>query len=281
MRFVLSNMILLFFNVLLTLFGAYSSISTFNAIIPENYIKECRIVDGRLDTIKTIVIDPGHGGKDNGTSYGKYKEKNITLEIALKLKKSLESKMPDLNIVLTRSNDVFVPLYKRIDMANKLNADLFVSIHCNSYKRDGNINGIEVFTLGVTDSEDNLDIAMRENASVLLEQNHINNYDWYNPNSIEAHIFLAAFQNIYLEESIMIASNIAYKLKKLDGMKNRGVKQSGFVILKQATMPSVLIEAGFLSNSADRKKLTTTKGQESIAEAISNAIFAYFGSYTQ
>ena len=138
-----------------------------------------------------------------------------------------------------------------------------------------------MFTLGVTDSEDNLDIAMRENASVLLEQNHINNYDWYDPTSIEAHIFLAAFQNIYLEESVMIASKIGRKLKKLDGMKNRGVKQSGFVILKQATMPSVLIEAGFLSNSADRKKLTTTKGQEGIAEAIAKAISSYFGSYAQ
>ena len=281
MRFVLSNMIILFFNVLLTLFMAYSSSSTINGNIQKNYIKEGKIIDGWPAGTKTIVIDPGHGGKDNGTSYGKYKEKNITLKIALKLKKSLESKMPDLNIVLTRSDDIFVPLYKRIDIANKLNADLFVSIHCNSYKENGHINGVEVFTLGITDSEDNLDIAMRENASVLLEQNHNENYDWYDPTSIEAHIFLAAFQNIYLEESIMIASEIGHNLKELNGMKNRGVKQSGFVILKQATMPSVLIETGFLSNATDRRKLTSANGQKGIAEAISKAIFSYFGSYTQ
>jgi len=276
MRFVLSNMIILFFNVLLTQFGAFSPNCNSNAIRIQNNIFYKSFISDKYDVAKTIVIDPGHGGKDNGTSYGKYREKNITLQVAFKLKQQLEKMMPEMNVVLTRTDDVFIPLHQRIEIANKLNADLFISLHCNSYKKDSHINGIEVFTLGITESEDNLDIAFRENASVLLEKDHQSNYDWYNPNSIEAHIFLAAFQNIHMGESVMLANSIGNFLQDTNRMKNRGVKQSGFVILKEAAMPSVLVEMGFLSNSTDRKKLIVDSGQESIARAISKAIAAYF-----
>ena len=276
MRFVLSYAIILFFNVLLTQFGMFLPNCNTNAIIAQNNILPEKIISDKYNGIKTVVIDPGHGGKDNGTSYGKYREKNITLQIALKLKMQLQNEMPDLNVVLTRDEDVFIPLFKRIDIANKLNADLFISLHCNSYKEDNYINGVEVFTLGVTESEDNLDIALRENASVLLEKNHHRNYDWHDPNSIEAHIFLAAFQNIYMEESVVLANKIGKYLHEVSVMKNRGVKQSGFVILKEAAMPSVLVEMGFLSNATDRKKLTTNKGQINIAKAISKSVVNYF-----
>jgi len=276
MRFVLQYMIILFFNVLLTQFGALLPNPNINGIITQNDIFHKRIITDNYEGLKTIVIDPGHGGKDNGTSYGKYREKRITLQIAFELKRQLERMMPELNVVLTRTDDVFIPLHQRIDIANKLNADLFISLHCNSYKEDNHINGIEVFTLGVTESEDNLDVALRENASVLLEKDHQNNYDWYNPNSIEAHIFLAAFQNIHMGESVLLASKIGNYLQDINRMKDRGVKQSGFVILKEAAMPSVLVEMGFLSNASDRKKLTTKSGQKSIARAISKAVTVYF-----
>ncbi len=276
MRFVFSNMIILFFNVSLTLFGVYSPNCNINDTKSKNDIIFKEILKDYNTEGKTIVIDPGHGGKDKGTSFGKYNEKNITLEIALKLKKQLEIMLPELNIVLTRVNDTFIPLHRRVEIANTLGADLFISIHCNSFKEDKKINGIEVFTLGVTEAKDNLDVAFRENASVLLENDHQNNYDWYDPNSIEAHIFLATFQNIHMEESVLLASKLVGFLHRGSTMKNRGVKQSGFVILKQAVMPSILIETGFLSNPKDRKKLTTDKGQNGIANEISKAVVSYF-----
>jgi len=265
-----------FFNIFLTILilNTFTSLSNANILACDinsgDYFSQ-----GMADTSILVVIDPGHGGKDAGTYAGTLKEKDITLSIAKKLKSILESDPYNVEVVLTREGDNFVPLFKRIRMANRLKADIFISIHCNSYPANKNINGVEVYTLGPTDSEENLDIALRENASVLLEGDYENNYDWYDPNSIEAYIFLSAYQNLFMHQSMDIASKITKYVSAENGMRNRGVKQSGFVILKYATMPSVLIEAGFVSNSGDRKMLGNPSGQYAIAKGIAAALKEY------
>lgn len=246
--------------------------SIYNVNKNDNYISDEKLLKYNTFPFDVIVIDAGHGGKDNGTSYGKIKEKNITLEISRKIKNILKQINPQMQVVLTRDSDVFIPLHKRIEKAHEVNAKLFISIHCNSYINDSSVNGTEVYTLGTTDSDDNLEVAYRENASVLLENDYDDNYEWHDPSSIEAYIFLATVQNVYIDSSIKIAKKIGENINKLAKLKNRGIKQSGFVILKQTAMPSILIETGFLSNKRDRQRLISEKGQSKIAESIAYAI---------
>jgi len=274
--FSLPKINILLFNVLLTFILGFSINTYSNGNISNNNITIGQILKLNNLNSKIIVLDPGHGGKDSGTSFERLLEKDITLALAKKIKKHILNLIPDIKVVLTREADEFIPLFQRIEMANRINADLFISIHCNSYIDDKTVNGIEIYTLGLTESEENLNVASRENTSIFYENNYENNYEWHDPNSIEAHIFLATFQSIYMDNSILIANNIGKFLNKYSQMKNRGVKQSGFVLLKRATMPSVLIETGFLSNKSDRNKLINEKFQMKIAKGVSEAIKNYF-----
>ena len=274
-RLTITKILIIIFNIYLTSIGLLSANSSINDNNSETNILQSKFLSNS-DSSKIIVIDPGHGGKDNGTSFHKIKEKNITLDIAKSLKKEIEKLVPNSIVILTRETDVFVPLYERIRQANYIKADLFISIHCNSFHKDINVNGTEVYTLGLTDSEENLEVAMRENASVLLEGEYKNNYEWYNPNSIEAYIFLSAFQNLFMDKSVILANKMSKSLSKSTKLHDRGVKQSGFVLLKHATMPSLLVETGFLSNENDRQKLTSASGKQQIAKGITKSIIDYF-----
>ncbi len=272
---IISNINLFFFNISLTLLIFFLCSTNINGNNTSIDIISCENIFIHPDSVYTIVIDPGHGGKDRGTSYGGIFEKDITLALSKKIKAIIEDKANNIKVILTRNGDVFVPLFERIRMANRKRADIFISIHCNSYPENSNISGNEVYILGLTDSGDNLDVAMRENASVLLEGDYESNYEWVDPGSIEAHIFLSAFQNLFLKQSVSLANRISKNMENLVFVKSRGVKQAGFVILKYATMPGILIETGFISNQKDRLKLSSVKGQNKIAESIANSIMAY------
>ncbi len=225
--------------------------------------------------IKTVVIDAGHGGKDPGALGRTTREKDIALKLALQLGEKIEKEFPDVNVVYTRKTDKFIELHNRAKIANDNNADLFISIHCNSVENNPNVHGSETFVLGLHKNKENLEIAKRENASILLEDNYKKNYDGYDPNSEVGHILLSMMQNNYLENSVSFASKIENNFTSSTSSKSRGVKQAGFLVLRQTFMPSVLIEAGFLSNSGDEAYLNSTVGQN----AITNSILKAFASY--
>jgi N-acetylmuramoyl-L-alanine amidase len=219
----------------------------------------------------TIVIDAGHGGKDSGAIGKLHKEKDLALTLALKLGMLLTNEDPSLNIIYTRTEDVFIPLYKRADIANKHKADLFISIHCN-YISNPHIRGTETFVLGTHRADDNFEIAKRENDVILLETNYENHYDGFDPQSPLGHIVLTSVQNAYLHQSLSIAQAIEKEFDELNQVKSRGVKQAGFAVLRRATMPCILVETGFLSNVQEEQYLGSETGQNEICSALKNAI---------
>lgn len=240
-------------------------------------VSHLEFIENRKDNRNIVVIDAGHGGHDPGAMGKNSKEKEIALKIALKIGEQLKKIDPTLKIIYTRTKDVFIPLHKRISLANKEKADLFISVHCN-YVDNPHVCGTETFVMGLHRAEENLNVAKRENSAVLLESEYEANYEGYDPNSSIGHILLSMFQNIYLDNSIDLASDVEFFLEKRKRTKSRGVKQAGFVVLRQATMPSVLIETGFLSNPKEEKYLKSHKGQSEMAKSISKGIIAYFSS---
>lgn len=224
--------------------------------------------------IKTVVIDAGHGGHDPGCLGSRFKEKHIALAIAKAVAAEMSARFPNIRFILTREDDTFIPLYERAAIANRNNADLFISIHCNYMPGSKATKGTETYVMGLHKAEHNLAVAKRENASILLEENYEKNYDW-DPNSPEGHIMLSMYQNAYLEQSILLADKIEARLAGDAARKSRGVKQAGFVVLKETTMPSILIEAGFLSNTEEEAYLNTEAGQTTVAGAIVAAFEEY------
>ena len=228
------------------------------------------------DKTFTVVIDPGHGGKDSGTTGTKrYKDKNekdIVLGIALKIEKMMKKEMPQTKLVFTRKKDVFIPLKKRGEIANKAKADLFVSIHANaaSYKA----SGTETYVLGVHRNKTNLNVAKRENDVILLEKDYEKHYS-YDPKSPASIIGLTIMQEDYLEMSKRMANILETCFLEIGKRRIRGVKQAGFVVLHQTFMPSVLIEVGFLSNNKEEDFLRSDKGQAKIAKSIVAGIKEY------
>jgi N-acetylmuramoyl-L-alanine amidase len=222
----------------------------------------------------TIVIDAGHGGKDSGALGSKTKEKDIALALALRLGTFVRDYMPDVRVLYTRNKDVFIPVHQRTEFANRHQADIFFSIHCNATQRS-TTTGTETYVMGLHRAEENLTVAKRENEAVLLEQDYQQNYDGYNPNSAEGHIMLSMYQNAYLSHSLLLAQKIEEQFKTKVKRRSRGVKQAGFVVLRTATMPSVLVEAGFLTNSTEETYLKSDNGQIYMASAMFRAIKAY------
>jgi N-acetylmuramoyl-L-alanine amidase len=223
--------------------------------------------------IKIITIDAGHGGHDTGCNYGGAREKDVTLSIALKLGEAIEKIMPDVKVIYTRKTDEFVELHERAGIANRNNADLFISIHCNANKKT-DVFGTETYSMGLHKSEGNLDVAKRENDVILLEKDYKEEYEGFDPNSPEAHIYFSFLQNAYLDQSLKLASLVENNFTKVN-CASRGVKQAGFMVLWRSKMPSILIETGFLSNNADRASLTSDKGQHKIATAIAEGVEEY------
>ena len=222
--------------------------------------------------IFTVVLDAGHGGHDPGNIGNGAKEKDVALDIVLAVGRELE-KHKDIKVVYTRKTDKFVNLYVRGKIANEANADLFVSIHCNSHH--SNAYGTETFVLGLHANKQNFEVAKAENEVIYLEENHESNYAQYDINSPESVIGLTIMQEEFLGQSIQLAKllqdNFTVKLKR----KNRGVKQAGFIVLHQTFMPSVLIETGFLSNRNEKSYLASKKGKTDMAENIAEAIIRY------
>ena len=224
--------------------------------------------------LNKIVIDAGHGGKDPGAS-GKYsREKDVVLSIALKTGQLIKTKYPDVEIIYTRKTDVFIPLKKRAEIANKNKADLFISIHCNS-NTSSQPHGSETYVMGLHKSEANLSVAQKENAAILLEEDYKEQYDGFDPTTDESHIIFNFFQNSFLSHNLDLASKMQSEFTVGTPLKNRGVKQAGFWVLYKTTMPGVLIESGFLSNKNDEKFLNSQAGQLKISQAISKAIGDY------
>jgi len=223
----------------------------------------------------TVVLDAGHGGKDPGKiGYKKYKEKDIALNIVLAVGKILE-KSENINVIYTRKTDVFVDLWERGSIANRADADLFVSIHCNAHTSQA--SGAETWVLGLHANNKNLAVAKKENEVVLLEENHKENYKGFDPNDPASLIGITMLAEEYLDESLNLASIVQEKLTKNLKRKDRKVKQAGFVVLYQTYMPSILIETGFLTNKSEGSYLNSKKGQTKFAEAIASGIKKYLG----
>ena len=223
----------------------------------------------------TIVIDPGHGGKDPGNTGNGYLEKNIALKIALGLGKVLE-KNSNYNIIYTRKDDRFIDLFKRAQIANDANADLFISIHCDAH--NSNAYGAGTFVLGLHANDRNFQIAKKENSVIFLEDNYEQKYDGFDPNNPESVISLVLMQEEYLDQSINAANFIQQSFVRNLNRKNRNVKQAGFIVLKYTYMPSVLVETGFLTNKNEGKYLNSLKGQSEMSVAIADAIDRYFSN---
>lgn len=219
-----------------------------------------------------VVLDAGHGGHDPGNLGNGYLEKNIALRIVLKVGAILE-KNPDIKVIYTRKDDTFVDLYKRGEIANKANADLFVSVHCDSHSSDA--HGAGTFVLGLHANKQNFEIAKKENSVIYLEDNYESRYAAYDINSPESIIGLTIMQEEFLDQSINLAKlmqdNFAKKLKRTD----RKVKQAGFIVLHQTFMPSVLVETGFLTNKSEGAYLNSKKGHDEMGNAIASAILTY------
>lgn len=224
--------------------------------------------------IRKIVIDPGHGGHDGGCSGAHSTEKHLALAVAKKMKAAIHASHPDVQVIMTREIDVFIPLYQRAAIANDNQADLFISVHCNSIRNAGHIRGSETYVLGAHKFEENLDVAKRENAAVLYEDNYEKNYN-FDPNSDEGHITLSLYQNAYLEQSLLFAERVETNIKNNTAMRSRGVKQAGFLVLRETAMPSVLIETGYLTNGKDEAYLRSEAGQNKMAAVIARAFTEY------
>ncbi len=224
--------------------------------------------------INTIVIDAGHGGKDPGAVGKKAYEKKIALSIALKLGSYIESKLKGVKVIYTRKTDVFIELFKRADLANKANAQVFISIHVNSLN-NSKPTGTSTYVMGVDKSEENLEVAQRENSVILKEKGYKKNYQGFDPNSPESHITMSLIQNAHLEQSLLLAQKVQDQFRTRAGRKDRGVKQAGLVVLWNATMPAILVETGFISNTTEEKFLITDYGQTIIASAIFRAFRDY------
>jgi N-acetylmuramoyl-L-alanine amidase len=224
--------------------------------------------------VRTVVIDAGHGGKDPGAVGSIIKEKDVVLNIALKLGKYIEDNFDDVKVVYTRKTDVFIEVRERPEIANRNNADLFISIHANALSKS-KAYGTETFVMGINKDARNFEVAKRENSVITLEEDYETKYDNFDPNSIDSYIIFSVVQKTYQTHSLAFAAMVEEEFKTRAKRYSRGVKQEGFWVLYNTAMPSVLVETGFLTNSAEEKFLGSENGQDLIASAIFRAFRRY------
>lgn len=227
-----------------------------------------------LSKVKCVCIDAGHGGKDPGAVGLKSKEKDIVLSIALKVGRQLKETFPDMKVVYTRDKDVFIDLDKRGKIANDNKADLFVSIHINS-NDSKNPKGLETYVLGLHRSKENLAVAMKENSVIRYEKDYSVKYAGFDPTKPESYIIFSLLQNLHLEKSLQLASFVQDEMVQATKRIDRGVRQAGYLVLKDAAMPAILVEAGFISNAEEERYLCTQAAQNKIAGSIFQAIKHY------
>ena len=225
------------------------------------------------DKTFTVVLDAGHGGRDTGNRGNGYYEKKIALNIALTIGSLLE-KQNGIKVIYTRKKDVFVDLIERANIANKADADLFISIHCDAFSQSS-VYGAGTFVLGLHANDRNFQIAQKENSVIFLEEDYEQKYDGFDPNNPESVISLLLMQETYLDQSIVAANTIQQSFISNLSRKDRTVKQAGFVVLKYTYMPSILVEAGFLTNPKEGAYLNSTKGQQQISSTIADAVINY------
>ena len=226
----------------------------------------------------TVVIDAGHGGKDPGARGTVINEKEINLSVALKLGDKISASHDDVKVIYTRKTDRFIELDERANIANRNKADLFISIHTNSVKKGSTARGTETYTLGLARTDENLAVAMRENSAILLEDNYEQKYEGFDPNSSESYIIFEFMQNKHMEQSIGFASEIQkcfVSAKRAD----RGVRQAGFLVLRKTSMPSVLVELGYISNRDEEHFMKSSDGQNKLANALFDAFTRYKKEY--
>ena len=238
------------------------------------------LAENQKEGISVVVIDPGHGGRDLGASFGNVLEKNIVLDIAIKLGTTIKENYPDVKVVYTRTTDVFIPLYKRAEIANKNEADLFISIHVNAVGARS-VQGTETFVLGLHRNDDNLEVAKKENAVILLEDDYNTTYEGFDPNSPESYIMFETMQEEFQGQSVMLASSIQNEFRDYAKRIDRSVKMAGFLVLRETTMPSVLIETGFISHNGERQYLSSEAGRTRLAYAIFRAFREYKSNIEQ
>jgi N-acetylmuramoyl-L-alanine amidase len=224
--------------------------------------------------VDVIVIDAGHGGKDQGTHGKKALEKDVALKIALKLGSYIEKNVPGVKVIYTRKDDRYIALDERAEIANRNKADLFICIHANSMP-GGKAIGTETYVMGLHKDNGNFELAKRENSVILMDENYKERYEGFDPNSPESYILFSLTQSAYQESSLLFASKVESQFAARAGRRSRGVKQAGFLVLWKTTMPSVLIETGFLSHSTEEQFLSTESGQDLIASGIYRAFKEY------
>jgi N-acetylmuramoyl-L-alanine amidase len=230
--------------------------------------------DDPTDRLDVVVLDAGHGGHDPGAMGSRAREKDIVLAITLKLGAYIEENIPDVKVIYTRKEDVFVELHERADIANRNHADLFISIHANWWTNP-RIIGTETFTMGNSHDERNLRVAMKENSVITLEEDYETNYEGFDPNSAESYIIFNLLQQTYTAQSIEFADLVQDQFRERAKRHDRGVKQGLLLVLWKTTMPSVLIETGFITNSSEQRYLLSEQGQEYLASAIYRAFKEY------
>ena len=222
-----------------------------------------------------LVIDAGHGGNDPGAVGKISKEKDINLKVALKVGKLIEDNCKDVKVIYTRKRDVFVTLNRRAQIANEAKADLFISIHTNAVAKNKTVKGTSTWTLGLAKSDDNLEVAKRENAVILYEDDYQTHYEGFNPNSAESYIIFEFMQDQYMSQSVRLASLVQNEFKQTGRRIDRGVHQAGFLVLKASAMPSILVELGFISTPEEERYLNTENGVNTLSKSIYQAFLTY------
>lgn len=227
----------------------------------------------------TLVIDAGHGGGDVGAIGAISKEKDINLNVALAFGRYVENNCPDVRVIYTRKTDVFVPLHERANIANRNKADLFISVHTNSLPNKKVAHGVETYTLGMHRASDNLDVAKRENAVILIEKDYKQHYEGFDPNSAESYIMFEFLQDRNMSKSVDLARCVQNRVCATANRQNRGVRQAGFLVLRETSMPSCLIELGFITAADEEQYLNSSKGIDALANGIYKAFVDYKGKY--
>ena len=230
------------------------------------------------EKIQTVVIDAGHGGKDSGALGKTCMEKTLNLAVALKLGSYIKENLPDVNVIYTREKDNFVELSERAAIANRNDADVFISIHCNSTEGTTTVHGAETYIMGESKNEANLKVAKLENSAILLEDN-TEAYDHFDPNSTEAYILFSLSQSLYQKQSLQLADKVQKQFSNMAERNDRGVQQAGFLVLWKTAMPSILVELGFINNVKEEQFLASEQGQKQMALALYHAFAEYKQEY--